>query len=151
MFQNACRKSQNVPEWIQNVAECYRMHAECSRMHPEYSRMHAECSRIHYISLHAVTWACMQLHELACSYTSLHAVHFFVWAAHKNFAMLVSITLFRLTGVTNSNLKMSGNVPCFRQLLKINSNVVRFSLKYMCGSLKVSYKHHGHIICVKVK
>ena len=31
----------------------------------------------------------MQLHELACSSLSLHAVPFFVWAAHKNFAVLV--------------------------------------------------------------
>ena len=31
----------------------------------------------------------MQLHKLACSYMSLHAVPFFVWAAHKNFAVLV--------------------------------------------------------------
>ena len=31
-----------------------------------------------YISLHAVSWACI-----------LHAVPFFVWAAHKNFAVLV--------------------------------------------------------------
>ena len=42
-----------------------------------------------YISLHAVTWACMQFLELACSSMSLHAVPFFVWAAHKNFAVLV--------------------------------------------------------------
>ena len=31
----------------------------------------------------------MQLHKLAYSYMSLHAVLFFVWAAHKNFAVLV--------------------------------------------------------------
>ena len=76
-----------------------------------------------YISLHAVTWACMQLHELACSYMSsmqfydlacsymslhavpfelacsymsLHVVPFFVWAAHKNFAVLVQyLNLFK--------------------------------------------------------
>ena len=33
----------------------------------------------------------MQLHKLACSYMSLHAVPFFVWAAHKNFAVLVDL------------------------------------------------------------
>ena len=27
-----------------------------------------------YMSLHAFTWACMQFHELACSFMSLHAV-----------------------------------------------------------------------------
>ena len=31
----------------------------------------------------------MQFPELACSFMSLHAVPFFVWAAHKNFAVLV--------------------------------------------------------------
>ena len=40
-----------------------------------------------YMSLHSVLWACMQFHELACM--SLYAVPFFVWAAHKNFAVLV--------------------------------------------------------------
>ena len=61
-----------------------------------------------YISLHAVTWNCMQLHELACSYMNLHAVTWacmqlhelacssFVWAAHKNFAVLVKILLLLL-------------------------------------------------------
>ena len=41
------------------------------------------------ISLHAVTWPYMKFHELACSFLSLHAVPFLVWAAHKNFAVLV--------------------------------------------------------------
>ena len=31
----------------------------------------------------------MQLHKFECSYISLHAVPFFVLAAHKNFAVLV--------------------------------------------------------------
>ena len=31
----------------------------------------------------------MQLHKLACSFLSLHAIPLFVWAAHKNFAVLV--------------------------------------------------------------
>ena len=39
--------------------------------------------------LHSNRKACIQLHELACSYMSLNAVPFFVWAAHKNFAVLV--------------------------------------------------------------
>ena len=47
------------------------------------------------MSLHAVPWACivqwayMKFHECACSFMSLYAVTFFVWAAHKNFAVLV--------------------------------------------------------------
>ena len=41
------------------------------------------------ISLHKVPWACMQFHELACSFMTLYAVAVFVWAAHKNFAVLV--------------------------------------------------------------
>ena len=44
-----------------------------------------------YIKLHEGPWACMQVHELACSFMSLYAVPFFVWAAHKNFAVLVHI------------------------------------------------------------
>ena len=42
-----------------------------------------------FMSLHEVSWGCMQFHELACSFKSLYAVPFFVWAAHKNFAVLV--------------------------------------------------------------
>ena len=48
-----------------------------------------------YMSLHAVPQACMQLQELACSYKSLHAVPFFVWEAHKNFAVLVKCKKIR--------------------------------------------------------
>ena len=67
-------------ECSRKYAECSRMHQECSRMHQECSRMHAECSRIFQnacrwsMSLNAGPWACMQLHKLACSYLSLHAV-----------------------------------------------------------------------------
>ena len=65
-------------------------------MHEVSSRMHADCSRMfqnacRFMSLHEGPWACMQLHKVACSYISLHAVLFFVWAAHKNFAVLVMI------------------------------------------------------------
>ena len=45
---------------------------------------------------HTVTWACMQFPELACSYMSLHAVPFFVWAAHKNFAVLVITDMYHV-------------------------------------------------------
>ena len=41
------------------------------------------------LSLHEVPWAYMKFHELACSFMSLYAVSFFVWAAHKNFEVLV--------------------------------------------------------------
>ena len=82
-----------------------------------YISLHAvtqACMELHklafsYMSLHSVEWACMQFHELACSFMSLNAVQwaymkfrelacsfmslyavpFFVWAAHKNFAVLV--------------------------------------------------------------
>ena len=71
------RMSQNVPDcsrMFQNVPECVQIHElECS-----YISLHT-CS---YIRLH-------ELHEHACSSLSLHAVPFFVWAAHKNFAVLV--------------------------------------------------------------
>ena len=48
--------------------ECFRMHVDCSRKHAECSRMHEECSRIQNVP------KCMQIYELACNYTSLHAV-----------------------------------------------------------------------------
>ena len=87
---NSTFLQQNVPECMQNVPECSKMHAECSKMHAECSKMHAECSRIHaecsrmhaecsrmYAEcswMHANPIACMQVHELACNYISLHAV-----------------------------------------------------------------------------
>ena len=99
MFQNVPECVQNVLESIQNVQKCMQIHE-------------LACN---YRSLHSVTYAYMQLHKLALSYMSLHAVHelacsslkfhdvqwanmnsmclhavpFFVWAAHKNFAVLV--------------------------------------------------------------
>ena len=59
-FQNACRIFQNACRMIQNVTKCMQI----------YELLHA-CS---YISLHAVLYACMQLHKLTCSYMSLHSV-----------------------------------------------------------------------------
>ena len=41
------------------------------------------------MSLYAVPWAYMKFYKLAYSSMSLYAVPFFVWAAHKNFAVLV--------------------------------------------------------------
>ena len=43
------------------------------------------------LSLYEVPWAYMKFHELACRFMSLNAVPFFVWAAHKNFAVLVGL------------------------------------------------------------
>ena len=68
------------------------------------------------MSLHAGSWACMQVHELACTSLSLHAIPwaciqfpklswssmrlyaviFFVWAARKNFTVLVYLFLILL-------------------------------------------------------
>ena len=45
------------------------------------------------MTLHAVPWAYMKFHELACSYMSLYADPFFVWAAHKKFAVLVPLDM----------------------------------------------------------
>ena len=87
MLRNACRISQNVPEgiqnvpewlqnvpegiqivpeYMQNVTECYKMHAECSIMFQNVT----ECSK-----MNADLWACMQLHELTCSYISFMELH----------------------------------------------------------------------------
>ena len=41
------------------------------------------------LNLHEFPWKCIQFNELACSSTSLYTVPFFVWAAHKNFKVLV--------------------------------------------------------------
>ena len=78
-----------------------------------YMKLHElACNFMQFLSLseqltrmHAGPWACIQVHELvqvhelACSSLSIHevtwacmpfhAVPFFVWAAHKNFAVLV--------------------------------------------------------------
>ena len=116
MFKNACWMFQNFQVCMQvhelacsyinlhEVPACSRMHAECSRMHAECLRMHAECSRIfryacRSMSLHAGPWACMQLHNLAWSFMRLCTVPFFVWAAHKNFEVLVydDLTCISLT------------------------------------------------------
>ena len=55
--------------------------------------------------------ACMQLHKLPCSYISLHAGPwaFFVWAAHKNFAVLV--TLQRLPKAAKTSI-VSSKLGC---------------------------------------
>ena len=94
-------------------AECSRMYAECSRMHAERQNV-SKCMQVHELtcsslslhevpwtymkfhelacsslSLHEVPWPYMKFYELACSFMSLYAVPFFVWAAHKNYAVLV--------------------------------------------------------------
>ena len=47
----------------------------------------------------------MKFYELTCSYMSLYAVPFFVWVAHKNFAVLVPSIFRLLVTLTNSFLK----------------------------------------------
>ena len=74
MFQNASGMLQNVTEFMQNVPEFMQNVPECMQNVPECSKMHADLLACSYMSLHAVTWACMQLHKLAYSYISLHAV-----------------------------------------------------------------------------
>ncbi len=44
---------------------------------------------LHAIPLQEVPWAYMRFHELACSFMSLYAIPFSVWAANKNFEELV--------------------------------------------------------------
>ncbi len=67
-----------------------RLHCSCISMHAvTYASMQLHKLVCSYIILDAVPWACMQFHELACSSMSLYAVPFFVWGAHKNFAVLV--------------------------------------------------------------
>ena len=59
-FQYVCKMFQNVLECMQNVPKCYKM-------------LQNELACI-YMSLHKGPWSCMQLHNLACSYITLHAV-----------------------------------------------------------------------------
>ena len=54
-----------------------------------YRLAHSDNPAFSSRSLHEVPSACMQFHELTWSSMSLHAIAFFVWAAHKNFAVLV--------------------------------------------------------------
>ena len=65
--------------------------------------------------LHAVTMtqACMQLHKLACRSMSLHAVTCFVWAAHKNFAELVYLTI--LPEISSHQMDNNTGLPSFSE------------------------------------
>ena len=76
MFKNVCKMFQNVPECMQNVPECSRMYEkypECSSMFQTVCRV---CQNVpkcmqnacRSMSLPAVTYACLQVHELACSF-----------------------------------------------------------------------------------
>ena len=58
-----------------------------------------------FMSLHAVPWVCIQIHRLSYSSMSLLAVHlpckqfhtvpyFFIWEAHKNFAVPVLVCFY---------------------------------------------------------
>ena len=62
-----------------------------------YVRLHRVTEA--YMKIHefaCISWACMQFNELACSFMSLHAVPFIVWAAHKNFAVFAILNLLSL-------------------------------------------------------
>ena len=88
MFQNACRIFQNVPECMKNVPKCMQNFKKCSRKFKTVP----EC-------MHEVPWAKMKFQELVCSFMSMsmYAVPFFVWAAYKNFAVLVLLLCWSKT------------------------------------------------------
>ena len=99
-------KSKVVPEGsrrFQNVLEGSRRFQNAHRsmgLHADFRSMslHADCRSM---SLLAGPWACMELHKLTWNYITCMQVHeltwslyaiavpFFVWAAHKNFEVLV--------------------------------------------------------------
>ena len=81
-----------------------------------------------YISLHAVTQACMQLHKLACSYISIHAIPF-VWAAHKNFAVLVLKIFWNNTPDTWNGLRRPTGYYFEQYILKIFCKNLPFRTK----------------------
>ena len=85
-WNSAFLQNSECSRMLQNVTECSRMHAECIQDVQECIQNVPECMELHklassYISL--LSWSSM----------SLHAVPLFVWAAHKNFAVLVSFIL----------------------------------------------------------
>ena len=81
----------------------------------------------------------MQLHKLTCSSLSLHAVPFFVSAAHKNFAVLVVvetitflyylfvIIIFAKTSVTPRTFML--NHACLNCMANNNSKKITINLK----------------------
>ena len=75
-------------------------------------------------ALHELAWACacMKSYELACSSMSLYAVPFFVWTAHKNFALLVVINLPNLW----SDMKVSSSTVRMWVSLILTQATVRF-------------------------
>ena len=77
------------------------------------------------LNLHEVPWACKQFHELACSFISLYAVPFFVWAAHKNFAVLVvkefvSRVPLELSGGSWKGIRPQNSGNIHRHLIDLN-------------------------------
>ena len=93
MFQNACRRFQNVPECMQDVqlynvpegmkisrlkAECsrmFRMHAECYRMFKNSCKMHEKCSRMHAKCSRMLQNACRMFHRILHEFLE-HSVTF---------------------------------------------------------------------------
>ena len=92
-------------------------------------------------SLHTDRWACMRCHELSCSSmtcTKFHTVPYFsVWAAHKNFAMIVYPYL--VTSIINYysfNLTFWPKLLGFKDALKFATlSSVEFFIKFAPSSV----------------
>ena len=110
-----------------------------------YISLHAFTS---YISLHTVTWACMQLHELACSSMSLYAVPFLVWAAHKNFALLVSKWQFPMVSKLPRPLAWGcfGSSCLFGKVWECVNRIINFSWIDKRQHLQASLGQHHSIL-----
>ena len=83
-------QSQSVPWSCKHFH--WQLHELAKQLHELESSskiLHAVTFTCRSMSLHSVPGAYMKYQELACSFMSLYAVPFFVWAAHKNFAVLV--------------------------------------------------------------
>ena len=139
------RMFQKVPECsrrFQNVPEGFRMHADpwaCMQISDPWACMQAGpwvcmplhklvCSyislRVHEfasssLSLHEVPWAYVKFHELACSFMSLYAVPFFVWAAHKNFDVLVNFTVIQIYNINHNITYLEGHSQLLTQKRKM--------------------------------
>ena len=68
------------------------------------------------LNIDEVQWDYMKFHELVCSFMSLHAVPFFVWAAHKNFIVLVICIIF--VHFCSDCQSLSRYIPPFCPLVK---------------------------------
>ena len=100
---------------------------------------HACSSMQVLMSCHAVPWVYMKYHELACSSMSLYAVPLFVWAAHKNFAVLVYcwmlIQFFSGHILTLLSLHLRYN-PSHKEVLDLMGQTFNFTLRVSLLSTK---------------